>query len=643
MWGRLPICGRLLIGLGCGPRACPTYSASLIAVIAACLAGCSGNHSRANGKQVIVIGVDGMDPGFVERHWADLPNLARLRARGSFARLATTTPPQSPAAWSTFITGLDPAEHGIFDFVHRDPATMQPFLSMTETKESRFAIPLGPWRLPLSRSQVVSLRKGKAFWQTLGEHGIPATIVRMPVNYPPVESGEGLAGMGTPDLQGTEGTFSYYTDDPGDPPRAVSGGTIARAKVVGGRVLLHIEGPPNSLRRDHHASTAEIIVDVDPAQPFARVAIGDSTAILREGEWSDWLTADFPLLPHLVSVRGMVRVFAKQLHPRFEFYVSPINVDPASADLPISTPPSFSRDISRRAGRFYTLGIPEDTSAMRQGVFDLEEFLSQSRLVLNDEKKLFRDALDHFRDGLLFFYFSSVDQNSHMLWGQHDVELLEVYRAVDALIGEVLLRKPSAEVMIMSDHGFASFERAVDLNGWLHQEGLLALKSPKEIDWTRTRVYALGLNGLYLNLAGRERQGVVQPRQESLALIERVRAGLLALRDPANGHAPIETVTGTNVTGPNARVAPDLIVGYSAGYRAAWETSVGGLADATFEDNTDPWIADHCINPADVPGVLFTTRKIQPVNPRIKDLPVSLLALFGIAPEPGMTGHSVYR
>jgi predicted AlkP superfamily phosphohydrolase/phosphomutase len=608
------------------------------------LAGCRGNHSGANGKQVIVIGVDGMDPGFVERHWPDLPNLARIRERGAFTRLATTTPPQSPAAWSTFITGLDPADHGIFDFVQRDPATMAPFLSMSETQEARFRIPLGPWRLPLARARVVLRRKGKAFWQTLDEHGIPATIVHMPVNYPPVESGEGLAGMGTPDLQGTEGTFSYYTDDPGDPPRAVAGGVISHARVVDGRAVLPIEGPPNSLRRDHRPSSAELIVDVDPAQSLARLAIGDSIAVVREGEWSEWLPADFPLLPHLVSVRGMIRVFAKQLHPRFEVYVSPVNVDPASADLPISTPPSFSRDIARRIGRFYTLGIPEDTSAMRQGVFDLPQLLSQSRLVLNDEKKLLNDSLDRFREGLLFFYFSSVDQNSHMLWGQHDAELLSVYRAVDASIGEVLRRKPSAEVMVMSDHGFASFNRAVDLNSWLYHEGLLALKKPPDqIDWTRTSVYALGLNGLYLNLAGRERQGVVQKGQESRALIERVRAGMLALRDPANGRAAIETVTATNITGPNARVAPDLIVGYSPGYRAAWETAVGGLANATFEDNTDAWIADHCINAADVPGVLFTTRKIQPVNAEIKDLPVSVLALFGIAPEPGMAGHSVYQ
>jgi len=611
--------------------------------VPALLAGCGTPHSRANGKQVIVLGVDGMDPGFVERHWADLPNLARMRAQGSFSRLATTTPPQSPTAWSTFITGLDASEHGIFDFVHRDPATMQPFLSMSETTPARFRIPFGPYELPLVRSQVVSLRKGKTFWQTLGEHGIPATIVHMPVNYPPVDSSEGLAGMGTPDLRGTQSTFSYYTDDPGDTPRAVSGGVIFRAELAGGRAVLPLKGPPNSLRRDQRDSAAKLIVDVDPAQPLARLSIGDSIAIVREGEWSDWLAADFPLVPYLVSVRGMVRVFAKQLHPHFEVYVSPINADPSSPDLPISTPPSFSRDISGKIGRFYTLGIPEDTSAMRQGVFDLPEFLSQSRLVLDDERKLLDYSLDRFRDGLLFFYFSSVDQNSHMLWGQHDAELLKVYRAVDAAIGEVLQRKPSAELMVMSDHGFASFNRWVDLNHWLYQEKLLVLKNdPPEIDWARTKAYALGLNGLYLNLAGRERMGTVPSGPQSRALIDRLRTALVALRDPANGRAPIEAVVATNVTGPNARIAPDLIVGYAPGYRVSWETGAGGFTKATFGDNTDAWIADHCINAADVPGVLFTTRKVQPIDPGLKDLPVSLLALFDIAPEPGMTGHSIY-
>lgn len=598
------------------------------------LTSCSPPHSRANAKQAIVIGVDGMDPGFVERHWADLPNLARLRDRGSFSRLATTTPPQSPVAWSTFITGLDPDEHGIFDFVERDPATKRIFLSMAETIPPRFHLAFGPYDLPLSRPRVVSLRKGKAFWQTLEEHGIPATIMRIPVNYPPVEAGEALAGMGTPDLQGSEGTFSYYTDDPGDVPRPLNGGRIYEARVVDGRAVLHIEGPPNSLRRDHRAVFTDLTADVDPVQSFARLRIGDSLAIVREGEWSDWIPIDFPLMAHAASVHGMVRVFAKQLHPRFEVYVSPANVDPESPDLPLSNPKSFSRDVARRIGRFYTLGIPEDTSAMRQGVLDLPQFLEQSRLVLDDERKLLDDSLDHFREGLLFFYFSSVDQNSHMLWGQHDDELLKIYRAVDASIGEVMRRKPSAEMMVMSDHGFASFERAVDLNHWLVQQGLLVLTGGgDEPDWSRTSAYALGLNALYVRGGGAEHR----------ALIERIRTGLLALRDPANGKAPIETVAETQVTGPNSIYAPDLIVGYAPGYRVSWQSANGSWYTTTFFDNTDAWIADHCINAADVPGVLFTTRKITPADPRLKDLPVSLLALFGIAPESGMSGQSIYK
>jgi predicted AlkP superfamily phosphohydrolase/phosphomutase len=586
---------------------------------------------------VIVMGVDGMDPGFVERHWADLPNLAALRDRGSFARLATTTPPQSPVAWSTFITGLDPSGHGIFDFVHRDPLTMEPFLSIGETQAARFKIPLGPYELPLTSPRVVSLRKGKAFWQMLEDRGVPTTIIRMPTNFPPVQSGAALAGMGTPDLRGTQGTFAFYTDDPGVTHGLVPGGRMVLAEVVDGHAELRIEGPPNSLRRDHRYASATLNVDIDPQQPMARLAIDGAMAIVREGEWSEWMPVDFALIPHLASVRGMFRVYARQLHPRFELYVSPVNIDPIAPDLPISAPRSFSGEIAGRTGRYSTLGIPEDTSALRQGVFNLPEFLSQSRLIVEEERRLLDDSLSRFREGLLFFYFSSVDQNSHILWGQHDAELLEFYRAVDQRIGEVARRIPTAELMVMSDHGFASFRRTVSLNNWLCERGFLAVKAgTEEIDWPRTRLYAMGLNALYLNLAGRERFGIVQPGQDRDLLLENARKQLLALRDSLDGAAVIETVSSTNVGGP------DLIVGYSRGYRASWQTGVGGLSKAVLEDNDDPWIADHCINAADVPGILFTTQKLRVADPALRDLPVSLLALFGLPPGTGMNGRSVY-
>ena len=374
--------------------------------------------------------------------------------------------------------------------------------------------------------------------------------------------------------------------------------------------------------------------DIDPEQPFARLKSGDEVAIVREGEWSEWMPVNFALIPHVASVRGMFRVFARQLHPRLKLYVSPVNADPMSPDLPVSVPSSFSREIARQTGRYSTVGITEDTSALRQGVFNLPEFLSQSRLVLNDERRLLDASLSRFGDGLLFFYFSSVDQNSHVLWGHHEAELLGFYRAVDACIGEVMRRKPRAELMIMSDHGFTFFDRAVGLNNWLLENGLLAVGSgSEEIDWSRTKAYAMGLNGLYLNLAGRERFGIVRERD---AVIQGLREKLLAFRDPKNGAAVVEAVSDTHASGP------DLIVGYARGYRASWQTGIGGFSKLALEDNVDAWTADHCVNAADVPGVLFTSRKLRVSDPALKDLPVSLLSLFGVGPGSGMTGRSVY-
>ena len=559
---------------------------ALLAVLV--LSSC-GAHSA---KKIIVIGVDGMDPGFVERHWADLPNLKRL----AFSRLATTTPPQSPVAWSTFITGLDPAEHGIFDFVHRDPATHELFLSTDRTTPPRFTLPVGPYQLPLSGSHVESLRHGAAFWV---KSSLPVTIVRIPANYPPLPFGSEISGMETPDLRGTQSTFQFYTDDPGETDRAVSGGLIRKVSLTDGHLDLTIEGPPNTLRKDRAYAAVSMSLDVDAEMPAARFEVGGEVTVLRQGEWSPWLSLDFPLMPHMISARGMVRIFVKQLHPRFEIYVSPVNIDPQQPALPISSPPSFAKTM----GRFYTVGIPEDTSALRQGVFSLQEFLTQSREVLKDELRMLDESLRHYNNGFLFFYFSSVDQNSHILWGKYDTELLEFYRAIDSAVGDVMRREPNAQLIVMSDHGFSTFDRAVNLNTWLLEEGLLVRD-----DWKNTKAYAVGLNALYLSGADKED----------------VRRRLLNLRDPVNGKVVIETVTEIHATLENRRVAPDLIVGYAPGYRASWATGLGEVPDTVIDDNNDAWIADHCINAADVPGVLFTSPGIAVNDRSLKGLSLCL-------------------
>ncbi len=619
------------------------------ALILAMLLGCGGNHSLAHNKRVIVLGVDGMDPNFVQRHWSALPNLAKLRDLGGLTRLRTTTPPQSPVAWSTFITGTDPAQHGIFDFVHRDPTTMQPVSSMGETLEPAHKLFVGPWQVPLSKARVRSFRQGQTFWQILTGHGVPVTVIRMPTNYPPVGVGEALSGMGTPDLQGTFGTFTYYTESESESDRDVPGGRIVHVADSDDRVVLPIQGPANTLRRDHRTPVLDLTVDIDPDQPVARFHIADERFILRQGEWSPWIRIRFAMIPYLAHVSAMFRMYVAELHPAIRIYRSALNVDPANPALPISTPANYSRQIASRVGPFYTQGIEEDTSALRQGALNLPEYLEQVRLVSLEHAALLNDSLTHFGQGLLFFYFSEIDQNSHMLWGRHEAELLNTYQTVDRDIGRVLTRAKNTTVVVMSDHGFAPFQRSVNLNTWLWHHGFLELDGSPDangnemfahVNWHETRAYAMGLNSLYINLAGREKQGIVQPGRERALVIADLIRQLRAFRDPETGRTVIADVSA--IERSNSRFAPDLIVGYAPGYRASWETALGGLPANLIEENVDAWIGDHCIAASAVPGVLLGNRKPHVQDPELKDLTVTILKEFGVPPDSSMTGRPVY-
>jgi predicted AlkP superfamily phosphohydrolase/phosphomutase len=619
------------------------------------LAGCGRPPSAAPGKRVIVLGVDGMDPDFVARHWDALPNLKRLRDEGGLLPLATTTPPQSPVAWATFITGLDPAQHGLFDFVHRDPATLEPISSMAQTLPPAHRLEIGPYVLPLSGARVQSFRRGRTFWSILAEHGIPVSIMRMPTNYPPEQgTGEALAGMGTPDLEGTFGTFTYYTDDPGEKARGVSGGRIVPITVERGRAVLPVEGPPNVLRRGQRPTSADLVADIDPEAPLARFQAGGRQFILREGDWSPWVHVRFPLIAGVPGVSGMFRLYVRELHPAFRVYRSPLNIDPEDPALPISAPPNYARQLARRVGPFYTQGIEEDTSALRQGALNLPEYLEQSRYVSRQHRALLDDCLRRFHEGLLFFYFSETDQDSHVLWGQHEDELLKTYQSVDRALGDVRDSQPGATVIVMSDHGFASFRRSVNLNTWLRGEGLLSLRDtaaedarPLEnrplgnVDWTRTKAYALGLNALYLNMSGREAHGIVHTGAERDALIAGIRQRLAEFHDPETGERVILDATSPGPS--NSPYAPDLIVGPAPGYRISWETALGETPPTVLEDNTDAWIGDHCISAKAVPGVLLGTRRARVPDPGLKDLPVTILGLFGLQAPAQMTGRDIYR
>jgi predicted AlkP superfamily phosphohydrolase/phosphomutase len=627
-----------------------------ISLLLGLLLGACGRSSEQRAfPRMIVLGVDGMDPGFVERHWDMLPNLDRLRRQGGFERLATTIPPQSPVAWSTVITGLDSGGHGIFDFVQRDPQTITPYSSMAEVREPGKLLTFGPWVLPLESGSVRSLRRGISFWELLSQRGVPATVTRMPTNFPPVEfSGRSLAGMGTPDMQGGFGTFTYFTSDPDTKARQVPGGNIVSVRMENRRAVLPLEGPVNSFRKTRPKTIALLTVDTDPGSDAARVVVGSDTLVLKKGEWSPWIRVEFPLLGAAKHASGIFRVLLRSVTPFLAVYASPINIDPSRPELPLSTPESYSRTLAEALGPFYTQGIAEDTAAVRTKVLSHEQFMEQAGQVLEESMAMYRYQLDHFRDGLLFYYFSSVDQHSHILWGKYDDELAAIYKRIDDAAGMAMDKLGGdGTLIVMSDHGFSSFNRAVHLNTWLMKEGLLHLIDPTRtgdeelfanVDWSQTQAYALGLNEVYVNLAGREPNGNVTTGEASRALKEHIRDRLRALRDPQTGEAVVEEVYATSEidSGPLPGYAPDLIVGYRPGYRGSWQTALGAVPSDVLVDNQDAWLADHCIDPRFVPGVFFSNRSPRKTNLHLRDIPVTILKEFGAPVPPAMTGNSVF-
>jgi len=603
--------------------------------------------------KVIVLGMDGMDPGFLERHWSDLPHLDRLRHLGEFKRLATVMPPQSPVAWSTFITGMDPGGHGVFDFIHRHPDTRVPFSSMGEAVGPSWVLPLGPYVLPLSKGKIQTFRQGTAFWDVLARHGLPITILRMPMNFPPTaDHDEELTGMGTPDLRGTNGIYSFYTDAPGVSEHETGAGRFVPVRLAGNRVTLRLEGPPNPLRRDAAPTFVEITADVDPENRAARFDAQGRQFVLAEGEWSSWIHVRFPLSFGISGPSGIFRAYAQRLHDGFQVYISPVNLDPEDPAMPITNPPDLGRELVRALGPFYTQGMPEDTAALRDGVFNLDDYLAQSREVAREHLRILRYAFEHARGGLLFFHFFATDQDSHMLWGKHEPELLDTYKMVDDTVGWVTERAPESLLIVMSDHGFTNFDRALHVNRWLVEQGLMTLKDPslaggegfQNVDWSRTKAYAVGLNGIYLNLAERETGGIVEPLDVEAVTTE-IRNGLKSLRDPENGATVVEDVyrAAQIYHGNNRRNSPDLLVGYRPPYRASWETVLGATPRGIVVPNNDAWIGDHCIDPEFVPGVLLSNRRSDIPDPALADMPVTLLKEFGVEPPPQMAGRPIYN
>jgi len=621
-------------------------------------------------RRLIIVGVDGQDPKLTERFMKEgkLPHFSKLAEMGCYRRLRTTFPALSPTAWSSFATGTDPAKHNIFDFLTRDPRTYLPLLSSAHIGDVERFLKIGRYRIPLRKPELRLLRKSKPTWTILAEHEVWSTVLRVPITFPPERfHGAQLSAMCTPDLLGSQGTFLLYTTRPAD-KRFKEGGIRVPLRGDGDRFQTSVKGPENAFLEGKPPLEAPMSIELDRAARRARVRLDGTAVELAEKKLSDWVTLSFRAAPG-IKVSANCRMLVTEMGDHFSLYLTPLNIDPENPAMPISHPSYYATYLAKRIGPYCTLGLAEDTWALNEGVIDDGAFLQQAYDIDRERERMLFVALDRLRKGTLTCVFDGVDRIQHMFWryfekghpaargtdgGAHADAIEQIYRRSDELVGKVIARLRKDDLlMVVSDHGFASFRRGVNLNAWLLARGWLKLKEGGdggieglgEGDWSGTHAYALGLTGMFLNLEGREARGIVKAGEAAARLKAEIMAALAGLRDEEAGAVAINEAfdTARLYRGPYLQNAPDLIIGFNDGYRTSWDGATGVVSGPVFDDNVKAWSGDHCIDPRLVPGVLFASRKIDRKDPALVDIAPTVLRLFGLDPLPHMDGKPLYE
>ena len=625
--------------------------------------------ARAKAKRVVILGLDGMEPQLTEQYLKEgrLPNLARLKAQGSYRKLATTCPPLSPVAWSSFATGANPGKHNIFDFIARNPADYRPAQSSVRISQPRRKLKLGKLVIPLSKQHITALRRSKPFWTVLGEAGIFSAILRVPITFPPDRfRGVQLSAMCVPDLRGTHSMFSYYSEHQGESGSTTDGevgGDVIRIERREQAVHSFLRGPKNTLRADQEE--LRLPFRIEQCNSTLRLHISGQKVDLEPGRYTDWVRVGFPVLGRL-KCHGLCRFYLKRFEPPFEMYCTPVQIDPAHPVMPISHPRSYATYLSRLTGDYATAGLAEDTWALSEKRIDEDAFLEQSYDIHDERQRMFFDAIKRVPRGLVTCVFDAPDRIQHMFWRfidpkhpaldnghrhTHEHVIREMYVKMDDLVGRTMQAVDHKTVLfVMSDHGFKPFRRGVDLNAWLLQNGYLKLKVNSKIpsqtyladvDWSGTRAYALGLAGIYLNLEGREAEGTVTADQAG-PLVSEICQKLGDLVDSEHNEKAIEQAMPREqvYSGPYTTAAPDIVVGYNVGYRVSWDAAIGKCGPKVISDNTKAWSGDHCIHPALVPGILFCNRPIRD-EANIMDMAPTALKLLGVRVPAYMDGKSL--
>ena len=683
------------------PRTLLFVLLGLVAVAGSSLS-CRGTSPRATHSQkLVVIGFDGLDPDLV-RQWASegkLPTFARLIDQGTLAELDTTHSPESPTAWASFATGVNAGKHNIYDFLVRDTSSYLIDLGMVERIPGRFLFNY----IPVRRPEVRSIRGGTSFWVTAGRAGVRSRVLTVPVTYPPedVPAGELLSGLPLPDIRGTMGTFSYFATDLSryEEGNTEFGGILKRLVFEAGVASTQLSGPPNPLVRQRistlreaepndrtRAELAELHANADVLLPMriewrrgskrAVIDLDGQRVALEQGAWSAWVNLEFRINA-LLRLQGMAQLYLIGADDELQLYVSPVNWKPDAPPLPMSAPERLSSDLYDKLGPFRTLGWAEATWPLEEGRIDEQAFMDDLYRAFDDRAQVILDRLSAGNWDLFVGVIESTDRVQHMMWrlidpqhpmydaalaARHGDAIERVYRRSDQFLAEVLERlDPNIPVLVVSDHGFNSWRKAVNLNTWLVQEGFMGLKSEggfkklddlfgagqfwEQVDWTATRAYAMGLGQIYFNLRGREGKGIVSPGAEYQALTRDLSARLMTMTDPDTGAPIVRSVYPRDAVyqGPYLNNASDLQVGFHEGYRVSWQTALGGTPAGIVYPNMKKWSADHGSFDREVTaGTLISSRRLDRTRYDIMDIAPTVLKYFNVPIPPEVDGKPIF-
>jgi predicted AlkP superfamily phosphohydrolase/phosphomutase len=558
--------------------------------------------------KTILLGFDSFDPVIFEEMVSQnkLSHLQKFLEMGGYARLEVCSPPQTEVSWTSIATGADPGGHGVFDFVHRDPASYMPYVSILPMRKSALG------------EQFIPPYTAKTFFEEATELGYPATALWWPAMFParpelPVMT---LPGLGTPDIRGQLGVGTLFSTEVEKKEKT----KVVRLETAGkGHFRALLPGPQVQSRSGPAETTLPVSIDVLD-EDTARITIGDQQLQLRKGEWSEIIELRFKA-GMLFNAHAITRVILTHLNDVVRFYTLPLQIHPLHSIWHYSSSRSFAKNLWDKVGPYLTLGWPQDTTGLEEGCITDNQFLDLCQMIFERRKQIFFYLMKDFHEGVLAGVFDCLDRVQHMFFRDRSDVAKEWYQRLDDFVGEVQREMSSWDgkhrFLVLSDHGFSPFMQKIHLNRWLLDHGYLALKDGiadgdlSNVEWSKTKAYAVGLNSIYLNILGREGQGTVSADTVE-SLLTNIKEQLSVWKD-ADGNPIIHKIRMKHeiYSGPYTRFGPDLMVGYASGYRASPETGLGKIPEKVIEPNHDHWGADHCMDAEVVPGVIFANRDLR--------------------------------